>query len=58
MKENKVDTLTLIVITFLLMALINGLMSCKTIAVYRIKESWSAAPIKSNITGWTYELKK
>lgn len=28
MKENKIDTLTLIVIMFLIMALINGLMSC------------------------------
>ena len=59
MKKNEIDTPTLILIMFLLMSLINGLMSCKTSAVYRIKDNkWSTAPTRSNVTGWIYEAKK
>jgi hypothetical protein len=55
MKKNEIDTPTLILIMFLLMALINGLTSCKTSEVYRIKQDkWSYAPVKSSVTGWTY----
>jgi hypothetical protein len=58
MKKNQIDTQTLILIMFLLMALINGLMSCTSSKVYRYKEGWSTAPIRSNVTGWIYEVKK
>jgi hypothetical protein len=59
MNKNEIDTPTLIIIMFLLMALINGLMSCTTSKVYRIKEDkWSHAPIRSAVTGWKYEVKK
>ena len=60
MNKNEIDTPTLIVIVFLLMALINGLMSCTTSkASFKIKDdNWSHAPAKSTITGWKYKIKK
>jgi len=59
MKKNEIDTPTLIVIMFLMMALINGLMGCTTSKVYRIKDNkWSNAPVRSTVTGWTYDVKK
>jgi len=58
MKKNEIDTQTLVLIMFLLMALINGLMSCTTSKVYRYKEGWSTTPTRSSITGWKYEAKK
>jgi hypothetical protein len=55
MNTNKIDTPTLILIMFILMALINGLMSCTSSrAVYQIKDEWTPRPTKSSVTGWTY----
>ena len=55
MNTNKIDTPTLILIMILMMALINGLMSCtNTKIVYQIKDKWTPHPTKSSITGWTY----
>jgi hypothetical protein len=55
MNNNKIDTPTLILIMFLMMALINGLMSCtSTRTVYQVKNTWTPRPTKSSATGWTY----
>jgi hypothetical protein len=55
MNNNKIDTPTLILIMILMMALINGLMSCtNTKIVYQVKNTWTPRPTKSSVTGWTY----
>jgi hypothetical protein len=55
MNTNKIDTPTLILIMILMMALINGLMSCTSSrTVYQIKNGWAPHPTKSSATGWTY----
>jgi len=56
MNTNKLKTEHLILIMILMMALINGLMSCSTGSkiVYEIKDGWKPHPIKSSVTGWTY----
>jgi len=57
-ESNEIDVRTLILIIIAIMALINGLTSCTTSKVYRIKDKWSTAPERSSVTGWVYESKK
>lgn len=55
MDTNKIDTPTLIVIVILMMGLINGLMSCKTVYLKDSQTNkWSSQPKKSQATGWNY----
>ena len=55
MDTNKIDTPTLIVIVILMMGLINGLMSCKTVYLKNSQTNkWTCQPKKSAVTGWTY----
>jgi hypothetical protein len=55
MDTNKIDTPTLIVIVILMMGLINGLMSCKTVYLKDSQTNkWSSQPKKSQVTGWNY----
>jgi len=55
MNNNKIDTPTLILIMILMMALINGLMSCtSTRTVYQVEDKWTPGHTKSSVTGWTY----
>jgi len=58
MKKNQIDTQTLILIIFLLMALINALTSCAASKIDRYEGGWSPAPKKSNTTNWIYQVKK
>jgi hypothetical protein len=58
MNTNKIDTPTLILIMILMMALINGMMSCtSTKVVYQVKNGWSKMPTRSTSTGWVYDGK-
>ena len=56
MNTNKLTTGQLIVIVFLMMALINGLMSCtSTKPVYQQDQDgivWKVGPKTSEMTGW------
>lgn len=56
MNTNKIDTPTLILIIIMMMALINGLMSCSTSTriTYQVEGKWTPGPTKSSVTGWTY----
>ena len=57
MNTSKLKTEQLILIIIIMMALINGLTSCSSSKVYKIKDGWSKMPTKSNLTGWVYENK-
>ena len=57
MNKKEIDAPTLVLIIILMMALINGLTSCSTAKVYKIKDQWSAAPKTSSATGWSYSKK-
>jgi len=55
MDTSKLKTEQLILIIILMMALINGLMSCTSTRVeYQVGNKWTPGPTKSSATGWTY----
>ena len=58
MDTSKLKTEQLILIIILMMALINGMMSCtSTKVVYQVKNGWSKMPTRSTSTGWVYNRK-
>ena len=58
MNKKEIDAPTLVLIIIIMMAIINGLTSCKSSkTVYELKNGWSQMPTKSEITGWNYTSK-